>query len=67
MTKHAVITVNVESGFTSKSNGDYEEVEFQLVKKYLDDGYVVKYLNTITPNNGSIAYSIIFTLEKYES
>lgn len=66
MTKQAVVAVNVESGFTARSNGDYEEVEFELVKKYLEQGYLIKYLNTITPNNGSIAYSIIFTLEKYD-
>jgi hypothetical protein len=64
--KHIVIAVNVESGMSSRYSGDYEEIEFEKVKKYLEQGYTVKYINTIIPDNGSIAYAILFTLEKYE-
>ena len=66
MIKQKVRSVNVSLGRVDKANG-IQEVEFELLNKHLEEGYVVAdRFSTVSNSNSLYVVNITFILQKEE-
>lgn len=60
MKKQKVLTINV----LTRTDSKFTEIEFPILNKYLDDGYIVKEVHQIAPSQNLYLVTLTFILEK---
>jgi len=62
MKKQKVVSINV----LTRTENKFTEIEYPILNKYLEDGYIVKEVHQISPSQNLYVITLTFVLEKTE-